>query len=74
MLKGHYMLQVTIKELEEGIDKYIDLGQEEEIRVLDGDKVLFYITPARIKLIHDVESMFGTLPREAYYDDDIDRE
>ena len=68
------MLTITAKEFEENFDKYFTIGQEEEIEVTDQGKVLFYITPERVKLLREVESMFGCLPREAYYDTDIDRE
>ena len=46
----------------------------EEIEVTNRGKVVFYITPERLKLMRDLESLFGCLPREAYYDKDIDRE
>ena len=68
------MLTITAKEFEENFDKYFTIGQEEEIEVTDQGKVLFYITPERVKLLREAESMFGCLPREAYYDTDIDRE
>jgi antitoxin (DNA-binding transcriptional repressor) of toxin-antitoxin stability system len=50
------------------------LGQTQEIEVTNRGKVVFYITPQKIKLMDQVEKMFGSLPREAYYDDDINRE
>ena len=67
-------MTITIKELKHNIDKYIELGQKEEIEVTHGGKVVFYITPQRVKLMQQLEKMFGSLPREAYYDKDIDRE
>ncbi len=68
------MLTITATELKKNLGKYMILGQTEEIEVTNRGKVVFYITPERIKLIDRVEKMFGTLPREAYYDNDIDRE
>ena len=68
------MKTIKLKELQDNIDSYIEMGIEEAIEVTDNDKVLFYITPKRIKLLSDVESLFGSLPKEAYYDKDIDRE
>ena len=68
------MCTITATELKKNLGKYMVLGQTEEIEVTNRGKVVFYITPVRIKLIDKVEKMFGSLPREAYYDKDIDRE
>ena len=68
------MCTITATELKENLGKYIKLGQEEEIEVTHRGKVVFYITPKRLKLLLEVENLFGSLPREAYFDDDIDRE
>ena len=68
------MLTINVRDLKENIDKYIELAQEEEIEVVEKDKVLFYITPKSVYLLREWEKLFGSLPREAYYDDDIDRE
>ena len=68
------MERVSIDQFKKNIDKYLESDIEEEIEVFDKDRTLFYITPKRIKLLRDVNAMFGSLPREAYYDKDIDRE
>lgn len=68
------MLSITTTKLENNLDKYMLLGQEEEIEVTDRGKVIFYITPQRVRLTERVEKMFGTLPKEACYDNDINRE
>ena len=68
------MCTITATELKENLGKYMILGQKEEIEVTNRGKVVFYITPHRLKLLNDLESIFGSLPREAYFDDDIDRE
>lgn len=68
------MTTITTEELKNNIDKYLLLAEKEEIEVVENDKTLFYFTPKRIKLINNIESLFGSLPREAYDDDDIDRE
>ena len=68
------MCTITATELKENLGKYMILGQKEEIEVTNRGKVVFYITPQRLKLLNDLESIFGSLPREAYFDDDIDRE
>ena len=69
-----YMCTITATELKKNLGKYMIMGQSEEIEVTNRGKVVFYITPERVKLLSELESMFGCLPREAYYDDDIDRE
>ena len=68
------MERVSIEEFKKNIDKYLESDLKEEIEVFDKDRTLFYITSKRIKLLRDVNAMFGSLPREAYYDKDIDRE
>lgn len=69
-----FMCTITATELKKNLGKYMILGQEEEIEVTNRGKVVFYITPEKLKLMQKVEAMFGTLPREAYYDNDISRE
>ena len=69
-----FMCTITATELKKNLGKYMILGQTEEIEVTNRGKVVFYITPERIKLMDKLESLFGCLPREAYYDNDIDRE
>ena len=68
------MLTITITELENNIDKYIELGQKEEIEVTSRDKVIFTIVPKNKRLKEEVISLFGSVPREAYDDDNTDRE
>lgn len=68
------MCTITATELKKNLGKYMIIGQTEEIEVTNRGKVVFYITPEKIKLMQRVEAMFGTLPREAYYDNDISRE
>ena len=68
------MLTITITELENNIDKYIELGQKEEIEVTSRDKDIFTIVPRNKRLKEEVISLFGSVPREAYDDDDTDRE
>ena len=68
------MCTITATELKENLGKYMILGQTEEIEVTNRGKVVFYITPQRLKLMQEWESLFGSLPREAYDDEDIDRE
>ena len=68
------MKSITVDEFKCDIDYYISHKQQEEIAVTKNGEIIFYITPKRVKLLQDVESLFGCLPREAYTDADIDRE
>ena len=52
------MCTITATELKKNLGKYMILGQTEEIEVTNRGKVVFYITPERIKLINKVEKMF----------------
>ena len=68
------MISITAEEFEHNLDDYINQELKEEVEVTKDGKVLFYLTPKGVVLRRRVESMFGSLPRDAYYDDDIDRE
>ena len=68
------MKNVTVEELENNLDEFIKIGQEEEIVVSKDGKHIFTIVPQKEILKRRWESLFGTLPPEAYDDDDIDRE
>ena len=68
------MYTVTATELKENFGKYMKLGQSEEICVTLRGKEIFTIVPKNKKLISEWESFFGTLPKEAYDDNEIERE
>lgn len=68
------MLSITTTEFKNNFRKYALLGEKEEIEVTNNGKVVFYITPKYIKTMNQVEKMFGSLPRDASCDNDIDRE
>ena len=68
------MTTITTDEFKSNIDYYISHELQEEIAVTKNGETLFYITPKKVRLLCDFESMFGSLPREAYFDTDIDRE
>ena len=68
------MIEITKEILQKDIDKYIELGQKEEIHVIHNGELIFTIVPRAKYLTKELESLFGILPREALYDDDIDRE
>ena len=64
----------TATELKENFGKYMKLGQKEEIGVTHRGELIFTIVPKKEKIKEDLKTLFGSLPREAYLDDDIDRE
>ena len=68
------MCEITATELKRNFGKYMDLGQKEEIVVTHRGKPIFKIIPQKVDLAKRWESVFGTLPREAFGDNDIDRE
>ena len=71
---NEHMRTITTEDFKNNIDLFLSKEIEEEIKVTEGYKVVFYLTPKSIKLMRDIESLFGSLPREAYEDDDISRE
>ncbi len=68
------MCTITATELKENFGKYMKLGQKEEIGVTHRGELIFTIVPKKEKIKEDLKTLFGSLPREAYFDDDIDRE
>ena len=68
------MLKITSTELRKNLDKYILLGQKEDISVSYKGKVVFTIVPKRIELVKRWKKVFGILPKEAMSDNDIGRE
>ena len=68
------MHTITATEFKENFGKYVILGQKERIEVTLRGKHIFTIVPKGEELAKEWESLFGILPKEAYYDEDIDRE
>ncbi len=68
------MCTITATELKENFGKYMALGQNERIEVTLRGKHIFTIVPQKEQLVQEMNSLFGILPKEAYYDEDIDRE
>ena len=60
------MCTVTATEFKRQFGKYIEIGQKEEIQVTLRGKIIFTIVPERQKLMKELESLFDTLPEEAY--------
>lgn len=67
MIKGdENMCTVTATEFKRQFGKYVELGQKEEIQVTLRGKVIFTIIPERLRLLQEWESIFDSLPNEAY--------
>ena len=57
------MLRITTTEFENNFEKYVELGQYEEIEVVKRDKVIFRIVPERPKLVEEAKKYIGILPK-----------
>ena len=68
------MLTITVEELKTNLDKYLVLGQKETINITYKNKIIFAIVPQKTILLNKLENLFGSLPREVYKDDKINRE
>jgi len=68
------MCTITATELKENFGKYMKLGQIEEINVTHRGEHIFTIIPKKEKLKLELVDLFGVLPKEAYNDNDIERE
>ncbi len=68
------MCTITATELKENLGKYMKIGQTEEINVTHRGELIFTIVPKKERLKKEWISLFGSVPREALFDDDIDRE
>ena len=68
------MCTITATELKENLGKYLKLGENEVIKVTRRGKVILSIVPEKERLKEEVISLFGSVPREAFFDDDVDRE
>ena len=68
------MIIITKTEFQRNIDKYIVIGQRDEIMVTCKGKPIFTIVPEKLKLLKKWESFYNTLPESALTDKDIKRE
>ena len=68
------MRTITTTELKENFDKYLELGQIEEIKVVHNGEYIFTIVPNKEKLKLELVNLFGLLPKEANDDNDFERE
>lgn len=68
------MNRISLEEFKNNIDLIIEHGLDEETLICDGEKVLFTLVPPSKRLEKEWESYFGTLPKEAYDNNDIERE
>ena len=68
------MYTIEVKDFQKQFDKYVKLGQQERIQVTQNGKNIFTIVPEKEKLLNEWELLFGTLPKEATTDKDVNRE
>ncbi len=68
------MCTITATEFKRNFGKYVVLGQKEKIQVTHRGKTIFTILPEKQRLLDELDDLFGSLPKEALYDKDIDRE
>ena len=68
------MCTITATELKRNFGKYVLVGQTERIEVTHRGRTIFTIVPEKEKLLAELDSLFGSLPKEALTDDDIMRE
>ena len=68
------MNRLSIEEFKNNIDDIVENGLKEEIIIYDGEEELFSLVPPSQRLIREWENYFGSLPKEAYDNNDIERE
>lgn len=59
-------IAIDIKELINNLDYYIEVGKKTIIEVTKDGKRIFTIVPERLRLLQEWESIFDSLPNEAY--------
>ena len=47
------MKTITAQEFIDNLDSFMSQGIREEIKVINNDKVLFYLTPEKVKVARD---------------------
>ena len=57
---------IDINELKNNLDYYIEVGEKTIIEVTKDGKRIFTIIPERLRLLQEWESIFDSLPNEAY--------
>lgn len=55
------MITVTVEDLQENLDKYIEIGKKEKIDVTRNGKSIFVIVPKKMAYL-GISKYFGTLP------------
>lgn len=68
------MKRLSIEEFKNNIDDIIENGLKEETIIYDGEKELFSIISPSHRLIREWENYFGSLPKEACDNNNIERE
>ena len=68
------MQTITMAELKENIDMFIEIGKNEQINVTNKGEIVFTIVPRKDQLKKEWDSVFGSIPKEIYNENDIERE
>lgn len=67
------MITITTTELKDNLDKYLKLGQKEEIDVTHRGELIFTIVPKKEHLKKEWTQFYGSLPKKLY-DEEAKRE
>lgn len=68
------MREISINEFKKNFDKYLELCQSEKIYIINRGKIVAVLYSGREEIANNMSKLFGTLPKEAYDDKDINRE
>ncbi len=68
------MCEITATEFKTNFGKYLELAQKEQIVVTVRGKPFVKISSFNDDLVNGWLDLFGSVPREAFFDKDIDRE
>ena len=68
------MCTITATEFKTNLGKYLDLCQKEKIIITKRGKPFATLSSSNDTIAENLAKLFGTLPNEAYFDNDIDRE
>ncbi len=68
------MREITATEFKSNLSKYMELAQTEQIIVTVRGKPYVKLSAFQDDLVKGWIDLFGSVPREAFFDNDIDRE
>ena len=68
------MCEITATEFKTNLGKYLKKCQNEKIHITSHGKVIAVLSSGREEIANNMVKLFGTLPKDAYDDKDINRE